>query len=68
MSSDQGSRVAAVTACFIVPIPLEILATALRLYAKWSQGGRDKFTLDDFFIVFATVSCRSAYFKAVVGS
>ena len=60
MSSDQtGSRVAAVTACYIVPIPLEILATSLRIYARQRQGqgrpGRDKFAIDDFFIIFATV-------------
>ena len=60
MSSDQtGSRVAAVTACYIVPIPLEILATSLRIYARQRQGqgraGRDRFAIDDFFIVFATV-------------
>ena len=58
MSSDQtGSRVAAVTACYIVPIPLEILATSLRVYARQrqSRAGLDKFALDDFFIIFATV-------------
>ena len=58
MSSDQtGSRVAAVTACYIVPIPLEILATGLRVYARQrqSRAGLDRFALDDFFIVFATV-------------
>ena len=61
MSSDQtGSRVAAVTACYIVPIPLEILATSLRVYARQRhqrQGrpGRERFAIDDFFIVFATV-------------
>ena len=58
MSSDQGSRVTAVTVCYIIPIPLEILATGLRIYAKRTQGGREKFTLDDFFIIFATVSGR----------
>lgn len=57
MSSAQESRVAAVTACYIIPIPLEILATSLRLYAKLRQGQkrRDGFTLDDFLIIFATV-------------
>ena len=58
MSSDQtGSRVAAVTACYIVPIPLEILATSLRIYARQRQGRakRERFAIDDFFIVFATV-------------
>ena len=60
MSSDQtGSRVAAVTACYIVPIPLEILATSLRIYARQRQGQSQaklsRFALDDFFILFATV-------------
>lgn len=62
MSSDQtGSRVAAVTASYIVPIPLEILATGLRIYARQRQGkgqgraGRDRFAVDDFLILFATV-------------
>lgn len=61
MSSDQtGSRVAAVIACYIVPIPLEILATSLRIYAKQRQGKAqlDRFTTDDFFMVFATVGGR----------
>ena len=61
MSSDHtGSRVAAVTACYIVPIPLEILATSLRIYARQRQGrpGRERFAIDDFFIVFATVGGR----------
>ena len=67
MSSDQtGSRVAAVTASYIVPIPLEILATGLRIYARQRQGkgqgrpGRDRFAVDDFLILFATVGGRSA--------
>ena len=56
-SNHPGSRVAAVTACYIVPIPLEILATGLRIYARRRQGrtGRDRFATDDFFILFATV-------------
>ena len=62
MSSDQGSRVPAVTACYIVPIPLEILATSLRIYARQRQGragrGRDRFAMDDFLILFATVGGR----------
>lgn len=61
MTSDEtGSRVAAVIACYIVPIPLEILATSLRICAKQRQshGGRDRFTVDDFIIVFATVGDR----------
>ena len=53
--SDQGSRVAAVIVCYTIPIPLEILATSLRLFAKLRQHGRDSLALDDFFIVFATV-------------
>ena len=59
MASEQaGSRVAAVIACYIVPIPLEICSTGLRIYAKQRQSkdGRDRFTIDDFLIVFATVS------------
>lgn len=57
MTSNQtGSRVAAVIACYIVPIPFEILSTGLRIYAKQRQShrGLDRFTIDDFFIVFAT--------------
>ena len=72
MSSDHtGSRVAAVTACYIVPIPLEILATSLRIYARQRQGqgqgrpGRNRFATDDFLILFATVGGRptSACFR-----
>lgn len=62
MTTDEtGSRVAAVVACYIVPIPLEILATSLRIYAKRRQAhrGLDRFTIDDFFIVFATVGAPS---------
>ena len=61
MSSDHtGSRVAAVTACYIVPIPLEILATGLRIYARQRQSRArlDRFAIDDFFILFATVGGR----------
>ena len=62
MTSNQtGSRVPAVIACYIVPIPLEILATTLRIYAKRRQShrGLDRFTLDDLLMLFATVGGRS---------
>ena len=58
MPTDQtGSRVGAVIACYIVPIPLEIVSTSLRIHVKRRQakGGLSGFTLDDFFIIFATV-------------
>ena len=61
MPTDQtGSRVGAVIACYIVPIPLEILSTSLRIYVKRRQakGGLSRFTLDDLLIVFATVCLR----------
>lgn len=60
-SADRtGSRVAAVTACYIVPIPLEIIATSLRIYARQRQAraGLSRFAIDDFFILFATVGRR----------
>ena len=60
MPTDQmGSRVGAVIACYIVPIPLEIVSTSLRIHVKRRQakGGLSGFTLDDLFIVFATVRC-----------
>ena len=60
-SADQtSSRVAAVTACYIVPIPLELIATSLRIYARQRQAraGLSSFATDDFFILFATVGRR----------
>ena len=52
-----GSRVGAVIACYILPIPLEIVSTGLRIHVKRRQakGGLSGFTLDDLLIVFATV-------------
>ncbi|KAM0805166.1 hypothetical protein BDR22DRAFT_833752 [Usnea florida] len=58
MPTDQtGSRVGAVIACYIVPIPLEIVSTSLRIHVKRRQAKRGftGFTLDDFFIIFATI-------------
>ena len=71
MSTDQtGSRVGAVIACYIVPIPLEIVSTTLRIHVKRRQakGGLSGFTLDDLFIIFATVRFLSMIEIACVPS
>lgn len=42
-----------IRAAYIAPIPIMLVATSLRIYVK--KTGRNKITLDDYLIVFATV-------------
>lgn len=63
MSSDESaSRVGTVLSSYIVPIPLMLLATGLRLYVKLRKTGKDKIAMDDYLIVFATV-CNISEFR-----
>lgn len=62
MSSDESaSRVGTVLSSYIVPIPLMLLATGLRLYVKLRKTGKDKIAMDDYLIVFATVCSISEF-------
>ena len=49
----NDSRVHEIRWCYSVPIPVSILSTAFRLWAK--KAGRNGIRLDDYLIIFATV-------------
>lgn len=49
------SRVPELLACYIIPIPLELITTGLRLYIKLRPGSKDRLAFDDYLMVFATV-------------
>ena len=51
----NASRVGTVLGAYIVPIPLILLATGLRIVVKLRKTNGDKIALDDCLIVFATV-------------
>lgn len=51
----NASRVGTVLGAYIVPIPLMLLATGLRVIVKLRKTNGDKIALDDCLIVFATV-------------
>lgn len=51
----DASRVGTVLGAYIVPIPLILLATGLRLIVKLRKTNGDKIALDDCLMVFATV-------------
>ncbi|KAF2503017.1 hypothetical protein BU16DRAFT_26522 [Lophium mytilinum] len=49
----NDSRATAINWAYSVPIPVSIITTALRLWAK--KAGRNGITLDDYLITFATI-------------
>ncbi|OCK95967.1 uncharacterized protein K441DRAFT_63631 [Cenococcum geophilum 1.58] len=49
----NDSRVHEIRWCYSVPIPVSILSTAFRLWAK--KAGRNGIRLDDYLIIFATI-------------
>lgn len=56
MTSDvNASRVGTVLTLCIIPIPLMVLATGLRLYVKLRRKRGDRIAIDDILITLATV-------------
>jgi hypothetical protein len=51
------SRVTLLNAFYALPIPLEILSTALRLWASRRPGKQGRLAFDDYLMIWATV-CR----------
>ncbi|KAH9883508.1 hypothetical protein F4778DRAFT_801874 [Xylariomycetidae sp. FL2044] len=49
------SRTTVLNAFFSLPIPLEIISTAVRLWAKRKGPGESPLTYDDFLIIWATI-------------
>ena len=51
---------------YIVPIPLELLATGLRLTVKLEKTNGDKMVVDDYLMVFATVRLFQNSFRSKI--
>lgn len=49
------SRTALLNAFYSIPIPLEILSTAFRLWVKARPSSKSHLTFDDYLIIWATV-------------
>lgn len=49
------SRTSVLTAFYAIPIALEILSTAFRLWVKARPSSKSPLTFDDYLIVWATV-------------
>jgi hypothetical protein len=52
------SRVTEVTVAYSIPIPLELLTTGLRIWVKLRGPGNIGLSVDDYLMVWATVSPR----------
>jgi hypothetical protein len=52
------SRVTEVTVAYSIPIPLELLTTGFRIWVKLRGPGNVGLSLDDYLMVWATVSPR----------
>ncbi|KAI1801122.1 hypothetical protein F4811DRAFT_556131 [Daldinia bambusicola] len=60
------SRVALVNAFFSIPIPIEILSTALRLWVKARPPSQRRLAFDDYFIIWATITAVSECIAGLV--
>lgn len=50
------SRTAVLNAFYSIPIPLEILSTAFRLWVKARPSSQGHLAFDDYLVIWATVS------------
>ncbi|KAI1466976.1 uncharacterized protein F4812DRAFT_72321 [Daldinia caldariorum] len=60
------SRVALVNAFFSIPIPIEILSTAFRIWVKARPSSQRRLAFDDYFIIWATITAVSECIAGLV--
>lgn len=51
---------------YSIPIPLEILSTAFRLWAKVHRPKRSRLAFDDYFVIWATVRNHQYFAHSII--